>query len=111
MKKPRKKKKTIQLNDDSNPSSTFFLSFVGEYVELVCKNVITHTEVGVMPLIVTGYLLDVDETHLYLSDDMQNVVRAIKREDYAVIEIAKSMTDAERVLSELNIPENAEDGN
>ena len=106
-----KKKKRIQPVDDSSPNSTFFLSFVGEYVEVVCKEITSTTEIGIIPLVVTGYLLDIDDKFLYLSDDAQNVSRAIKKSDYSVIEIVKQTTPEEEALNRMFVPENPEEGN
>lgn len=109
MKKKTRKKKT-QHNKDTNPQSTFFLSFVGEMVEIMCKGSATTTEVGVFPVIVQGYLLDVDDDHLYLSDDGQNIARAVKKQDYIAIEIVQQLSLMEEKLRNLTVPEDADSG-
>ena len=93
-KKPQSKttkKLMTKLDPSTDPSSTFFLSFVGEYVEIICKGATTTTEIGVFPIVVNGYLLDLDEKHLYLSDDGQSVSRAVKKEDYKTQFCIKSL--------------------
>lgn len=110
MKKKTKKKKQLQHHKDTSPQSTFFLSFVGEMVEIMCKGSATTTEVGVFPVIVQGYLLDIDDDHLYLSDDGQNIARAVKRQDYVAIEIVQQVTEMEEKLRNISVPEDRDNG-
>lgn len=113
MKKIKKKqsKTKIQKIDDSSPTSTFFLSFVGEYVEIICKEISSTTEIGTIPLVINGFLLDIDDNYLYLSDDAQSVSRAIKKADYSVIEIVKQYNVLDEALKRVEIPDNPDEGN
>lgn len=108
--KKAKKPKQEQHTDDTSPNSTFYASFIGEYVEIICKQTRT-LETGIFPVIVSGYLLEIDDKHLYLSDDAQNIARLVKREDYITIEIAKEQTQEDYVLSTVSIPSDREQGN
>ena len=110
-KKLKKKKIKTKQPDHSSPNSTFFLSFVGEFVEIVIKEVNYTTEMGILPLTVSGILLDIDENYIYLSDNGNSVTRAVKRLDIAVIEIANSLSEQEAALHNITIPEKPEDGN
>lgn len=107
----KKTKKNTEHTKDSNPNSVFFTSFIGEKVELICKGPSATTEIGVFPIVVNGYLLDLDDDHLYLSDDGQNIARAVKRAEYITIEIVKNLTKYDEALETVLIPEESEDGN
>lgn len=97
-------------NSISDPTSLFFLSFVGEWVEIICK-LTTTTEIGHFPLVAMGFVLDVDNEHIFLSDDGQNVSRAVKRSEYVLIDIAKQETELERKLNTVTIPNTPDEGN
>lgn len=98
-----KKFKSLEKEDQ-----LFFGVFVGELVEILCRQQ-TTTEIGVFPLVVSGYLLDVDRKYLYLSDDCKNIIRAVKRVDHVTIEIVKEESQIDSLLNALPIgtPEDA----
>lgn len=111
MPKIKKPKKKIISTLATNINDTFYLAFIGEYIELVLKDHETRIGDSIIPLHVGGFLLDMDDEHLYLSDDGQSIVRAVKRNDYSVIESANKKTRNDEMLEELNIPNDPDDGN
>ena len=113
--KAPKKKLTIKdvKDDDTSPKSTssFYLIFIGEFVEVICSGPSTTTEMGVFPIVANGYLLDLDENYLYLSDDAITVARAIKRKNVVTVEIVKQVGPLEQALIDTEVPDNKEEGN
>lgn len=113
MAKPKTPKKKLTAMEETSPKSTspFYLIFIGEFVEIICSGPSTTTEVGVFPIVANGYLLDLDENYLYLSDDATTIVRAIKKKNIVTIEIVKQIGQAEQALMNLGIPDKRDEGN
>lgn len=110
--KAYKKSKADPKTDlTSNPDSVFFSSFIGEWVEIVCKNTSVTNNDGMFPFILAGYLLDVDSEHLYTSNDGREVTGAVKRSDYITIQVAKEYNQEDFLLNTISIPEDKETGN
>jgi len=111
--KAPKKKQTTVKNDDTSPKSTssFYLIFIGEYVEIICSGPSTTTEMGVFPIIANGFLLDLDEKFLYLSDDAVTVARAIRRDNVVTVEIVKQVGPLEQALMDTEVPSDKNEGN
>lgn len=114
-KKATKKKKVLELpqeHDKSNsPKNAFYFSFIGELVEIICAGATTTTEIGMFPIVANGYLLDLDDEYLYLSDDALTIARAIKKTNIVTVEIVKQMTPSEEALVNMEVPGKKEDGN
>ena len=104
-------KKPQNSLDVSNPDSLFFSSFIGEWVEIMCRNTSIDIPGGRFPVTLGGYLLDIDEEHLYTSQNGKEITGAIKRKDYISIQVAKEYTESELMLDSVNIPEDRETGN
>jgi len=100
--KLKKKRNTIKKRLETSLDSTFFVSFVGEYVDIISKFV-TATSKTTMTGVISGFLLDIDEKFYYLSDDGQVVSRAIKCEDVMAIEIVQQKTIHDIALERLEI--------
>lgn len=101
------KKKLKKRKKPSTIDSTFFSIFIGEYVEIVARHSLTDT----VPLVMEGYLLDMDDDFYYLSDDANSICRAIRKDDLSAIEIANTKTVFDELLKQTPIKENPEDGN
>lgn len=112
MKNKRKasKKKKVIKREETSLENTFFASFIGEYVEVICSRGISYNN-NTVPVSTSGFLLDVDEEFYYLSQDGQSVSSAVKKVDVTVMEIVNQQSFATQVLQEVEVPENREDGN
>lgn len=113
MAKTKAPKKKLTATEETSPKSTssFYLIFIGEFVEIICSGPTTTTEIGVFPIVVNGYLLDLDENYLYLSDDAITVARAVKRKNVVTIEIVKHIGPLEQALMDTEVPDNRDEGN
>lgn len=112
MTKVKKIKKKQQEHDkSSNLTNAFYLSFIGEMIEVICAGASTTTEIGMFPIVANGYLLDLDDEYLYLSDDALTIARAIKKNNVVTVEIVKQMTPSEEALINMDVPGRKEDGN
>lgn len=107
-KSPSKKSSTAELTD---PNKLFFQSFIGEFVEVICRTDNMVLEGTSVPVTRIGFLLDIDDLHLYLSEDAQSVNCAVRREDYIAISIIPQMDLTDEAMRDVVIPENREDGN
>src|SRR5574343_512079 len=92
---PPRKKKSNDL---------FFMTFVGEFVSVLSTmehTAMMQTEEGMVeetaPMILQGYMLDMDEEYYYLGETQMNVSRAIKKSSVNAIEI----TDRKDEFSDL----------
>lgn len=106
-KKAKKIKRLQPVKQSSIMDSTFFSVFIGEYVEIIAKTGLTDK----VPVIVQGYLLDIDDDFYYLADDGNSVSRALKRSELCVIEIAKTKTLFDEILENTPSALNKEEGN
>lgn len=111
MAKPKIKKKQEEHPVSTNPKSAFYYSFVGEFVEIICDGPVSQTEIGMFPIVVQGYLLELDDNYLYLSDDALTICRAVNRKNEITIEIVKQMNEQEEALRNILVPDVPEDGN
>ncbi len=109
------KKKSVNSTASSNvgPKSTssFYLIFIGEFVEIICSGPSTTTEIGVFPIVANGYLLDIDEHYLYLSDDAVTVSRAVKKDSVITVEIVKNISPLDQALMDVPVPNDTDNGN
>lgn len=95
MKKKTKKKTTI--------TSVFYTSYIGEYVQIVTK---------ISPnIVVEGFILEIEDEYVHLSDDGMNIVRSIQRSDIGAIEIVKVKTTYDDILDRTPMPDKRENGN
>jgi hypothetical protein len=97
-----KKKCATKKRSESSLDSTFFVSFVGEYVDVISKFLSGSTK-STLTGVISGFLLDLDDKFYYLSDDGQTVSRAIKSEDVMAIEIVQQKTIHDIALEQLEI--------
>lgn len=104
------KKKKLAKREETSLDNTFFTTFIGEYVEVICSRGVTYQNETV-PVVTSGFLLDVDNEFYYLSNDGQAVSAAVKKSDVSVMEIIQQKSYAEHVLEQTKIPQNKDDGN
>lgn len=110
MKKRKVTKKKVAKRKETSLENTFFTTFIGEYVEVICNKGIHYND-HTVPVATSGFLLDVDEEFYYLSQDGQSVTSAVKKIDVTVIEIINQKTIEDQLLEQAKVPENKEDGN
>lgn len=104
-----KKKKSTK--DQTSLESTFFTSFVGEYIVIICKILGEHGSGLKLPVTVTGYLLDIDDDFYYLSDDGINVTRAVRKTEILTVEVHDEKTPEQEILENAKPPAKDEDYN
>ena len=91
-----KMKKTTKKPLEPNTfSETFFLTFIGEFVEVAGS--FFHGEVEV-PIRIQGYILDSDDQFYFLGDTPEEISSAIRKTSVVYIEIVEDnpMKDALR---------------
>ncbi len=88
--------------DGKNASKVFSSTFIGEYVEIICKTPDTTTK-----LQVTGFLLDHDADYYYIGQNPIEVHAAVKKEIVEIIYISEETDSATEMLHEMEIPDNA----
>lgn len=92
-KKPSRKKKT-EFND------TFFLTMIGELVQIYCRDVFKNSGLPIL-----GYILDIDDDYFYIGDSPEEIVRCIKKSDVFMLEIYNEADESLRILENMEIPE------
>lgn len=94
--------------------NVFFDTFAGEFVEIILDLEITNninlTEDGhahemKMPLTVQGFVMDIDDTFIYLSPDGENVNQAFPITDLKHIAIVELKDQVDEILDEIEPPE------
>lgn len=96
------KSKKQNPNGDTEFSNTFFLTFIGELVEIIGTLTDAQKEVSIK---IVGYILDVDKEFLYLGDTPEFINRAIKRNKVDLIEIINVEQEFTEILENLEIPQ------
>lgn len=105
------KKKQEEHSKANSLNSVFYLSFIGELVEIVCSGASNTSEIGSFPVVATGYLLEIDDDYLYLSDDAETICRAVKKNVIMTVEIVRQISESEQALMNVSIPETPDKGN
>lgn len=94
---------------NKNASDLFWVTFVGEYVEVLCK--FETPESGRMPLAIQGYMLDVDDKYYYIGKNPLEVISAVDKNDVAYICIIEQIDPAVQMLQEMPVPKAEEENN
>lgn len=89
----------------SNEESRFFLTFIGEYVQLTLKisaKTEAQTEDATVleegPIVLQGFLLDEDKKYYYLGGSPDHVTDAIKKVTVARVRIVEVRTKADDIF-------------
>jgi len=94
-------------------SNVFFETFCGELVEIVQDFDITssfkvdqegHMQEVRMPMTVSGFLMDIDDVFVYLSNDGAEVNQAIPMDTIKHIGIVEVKSEMEEMLDEADAP-------
>lgn len=107
----KSKKKQQKHSSSTDLSSVFYLSFIGELIEIVCSGTTTTTEMGIFPVVATGYLLEIDDDFLYLSDDAETICRAIRKSNVITVEVVRKISESEQALLNMSVPSDVDSGN
>lgn len=98
----KKKNETLPESQD-----LFFLTFIGEYVEIVGSFFYQDKEV---PISAIGYLLDMDDTWYFLGESPDEIVHAIKKDAVKHIQVTNDDIQLSKMLLDLPTP-NKDEGN
>lgn len=85
--------------------SAFFLSFIGEYVQVITSFQLTTADSSEtpMPLIIEGFILDADETYIYMGEaGDDNIKQAVKNDFVVYVHVIEKETEVEQVFSSLS---------
>ncbi len=89
----------------------FLKKFQGQYVEIVTKRDML-TEMGNAPLMVYGFIVDMDNEFLYLGENPIQIARALSKADISLIEVADPELQEENEMMEMiGNGENEDDSN
>lgn len=83
--------------------SSFFLSFVGEYVQVITSFQMAteeSTEVG-LPLIIEGYIMDADDEYIYMGPDGDEIRQAVGSKHVVFVQILEKTDEIEEMFSGL----------
>ena len=92
-----------------NASELFWGTFIGEYVEVLCK--FETPDSGKLPLAVQGYMLDADDRYYYIGQNPLEVTSVINKDDVAYIALIENIDPAMQILEDLPLPETDEENN
>jgi hypothetical protein len=104
----QKKKTEITGNSDDVVQDTFFLSFIGELVELTGS---FRHEDKVTDISLIGYILDITPEYYFLGNNPDEVCKAIKRESVVYIEILNPEDQFISILEDMEVPKNEQEKN
>lgn len=88
-------------------SELFWVTFAGEYVEMLCKYKTTDEA----PLVIQAFLLDIDNTYYYIGDSPIQVNAVIRKEDLCFMKIIEQVDEATEYLEQMPVPQKEEDKN
>lgn len=98
------KKKVSNRQAQMSPGEvvdTFFLSFIGELVELAGSFYHGEQEAA---LKVVGYILDMDDNYYYLGDTHEEITQAIKKDRVIYIQVLNPVNQFEEMLTQMEVP-------
>lgn len=101
MKKNIKKPKKTELQNPTELSETFFLTFIGEFVEVAGSFLHDNSEV---PIILQGYILDTDKDYYFLGETSEEITSAIKKENVKYIKIINEEDPLKEALTQWEVP-------
>lgn len=102
-------KKTKNVPD----SEVFLLSFVGEFVQVLTDFVLSASQMNETsdgslssedmshPLIVEGYMLDSDDSYVYLGPTPDQIGQAIKKDRIVFIQVLENKDTLDEIMNSL----------
>lgn len=101
--------KKRQLHEES--MDTFVLAFMGEFVNVISDIMIVEyvqSEAQTLeqnaPMMVNGYLLDADDTFLYLGENPLEVTQAVARNRITLVRVERKKSKFEEILDDMEEP-------
>lgn len=94
---------------NKNASDLFWVTFIGEYVEVLCK--FETPDSGRMPLAVQGYMLDADDKFYYIGKNPLEIASAVNKNDVAYVCVIDNIDPAVQILENMPVPEAEEETN
>lgn len=87
----------------SEPSA-FFLSFVGEYVQVITSFQMLTEEnpETALPLIIEGVIMDADDTYIYMGSESDGIRQAIRSEHVVFVQQLDKADELEEVFSSMS---------
>ena len=84
----------------SEPGS-FFLSCVGEYVQVITAFQMATEDSGEtsLPLIVEGYIMDADDSYIYMGSDNEGIRQAIRNDYVVFVQVLEKANELEEIFS------------
>lgn len=99
------------MKKETKESYDLFLNFIGEFVEIltpIYRKHIQGDESGVsdetIPIVIQGYILDMDDHRLYIGDTPEEVNQCIFKEDARIIRIVKENNPYDDLLDQMETP-------
>jgi hypothetical protein len=92
----------VTTKKKSEPSA-FFLSFIGEHVQVITSFQLATADSPEMPmpLIIEGYMLDADDQYIYMGEEGDQIRQAVKLEYVVYVHILEKENAIEEVFSSL----------
>jgi hypothetical protein len=101
----------ISMSESQDDEDFFFLTFVGEYVEVTTKLMATEPESKLtVPISFQGFLLEQDEQFYYIGPGPGNIAQAIKKELVGIFTIVNPENEMDTILTDFK-PEREEEIN
>jgi len=91
----------------STRNSLFLTTLVGEFVEILA----TYETSAKMPLVIHGYLLDMDDDFYYIGNNPLEVRSVVKKDHVTFIEIMQTVDTNTAMLEEMPVPVKEEESN
>lgn len=105
--KPKKKIKKAGAKT-SSPYDTFFLAFVGEFVEIVGRLSDENSEESIKTI---GYILDYNKEWIFLGHTPDEISHCVKRHRVTLINTLNPDNMYMEMLDEMEIPKNEQGKN
>jgi len=92
------------MTKNKSEPSAFFLSFVGEYVQVITTfQMLTEENPDmVLPLIVEGVIMDADDTYIYMGSEEDGIKQAIRSEYVVFVQQLEKASELEELFSSVS---------
>jgi hypothetical protein len=96
------KKSSKKPEETTELSETFFLTFIGELVEVAGSFYHENVEV---PITIQGYILDTDKDYYFMGDTPEEITRAIRKDSVIYIQVIEDIDPLHEALKDCEVPE------
>lgn len=94
-------------NGNKKSSDMFFSTFLGEYVEILCR----YETAADGKMMLEGYLLDMDDDYYFVGHNPIEITAAIKKEDVSLVNIVNKVDPNVELLENMPIPDDEHENN